>query len=222
MTPMIVAMSPRSTHPEPDPDSSLSVELIAFCAVGKALSSLEDPEARIRVLHWATNRFGQNPTIPSHAPLTTAELMTPPPSAAAPAPRLALAPELEYELPLEAGLSVEDLDDLFETSGHSPVASVVALVAEDNAMVPAEDDFVVLEDSFSNHEDSFSVMEDSFEAVAEHSLVPGGVEDLSDVYEPEPVRAQLHLVSREEEPFDQLVDDFVDSLRRLTRECLGS
>ena len=73
-------------------------------------------------------------------------------------------------------------------------------------------------------EDGFSVFEDGFDAVTENALVPSGVEDLSDVYEPpsEPVRPQLHLVSREEQPFDQLVDDFVDSLRRLTRECLGS
>ena len=44
MTPMIVAVSSRSTQPEPK--SPLDVELIAICAVGKALSSLEDPEAR--------------------------------------------------------------------------------------------------------------------------------------------------------------------------------
>jgi hypothetical protein len=144
--------------------------------------------------------------------------MAPSPGAAAPALRLAAAPE--FELPLEAGLSVDDLEDLFEASGRSLVASV----AEANPVVAIEEDFVVLQDSVPLLEDGFSVFEDSFEAVPENALLPGGVEDLSDVYESpsEPVRPQLHLVSREEQPFDQLVDDFVDSLRRLTRECLGS
>ena len=53
---MIVAVSSRSTHAAPD--SALDVELIAICAVGKALSALEDPQARLRVLEWANTRFG--------------------------------------------------------------------------------------------------------------------------------------------------------------------
>ena len=73
--------------------------------------------------------------------------------------------------------------------------------------------------------------------IAPVSAMPGETEDLSDLYEPpsdnvderrvdlpelpaEPTRPQLHLVPREEQPFEQLIDDFVENLRRLTRECL--
>jgi hypothetical protein len=44
----------RSTSTELD---YLGVELVAIQAVGTALESLEDPEARLRVLRWATERY---------------------------------------------------------------------------------------------------------------------------------------------------------------------
>ena len=141
---------------------ALDVELIALCAVGKALASLEDPEARMRVLRWASERFRAHSTAPSQ-PLAPVPV---------PAPALRLAPEPD--------LTVDGLDDLFE----EPAAPLPAEIADDSGVVPSDQ------------------------------------EDLSDLYEPhsEPAPPPLHLVTREELPFDQLVDDFVDSFRRLTRE----
>jgi hypothetical protein len=45
--------------------------------------------------------------------------------------------------------------------------------------------------------------------------------DLSDLYElpAAPARPLLHLVPREELPFDQAMAEFVESFQRLTREC---
>ena len=74
--------------------------------------------------------------------------------------------------------------------------------------------------------------------IAEEGVMMGETEDLSDLYEPptdnvdeqpmdlydelpdEPARPQLHLVSREDQPFGQAIDDFVENLRKLTDECL--
>ena len=39
---------------------------------------------------------------------------------------------------------------------------------------------------------------------------------------PEPARPQLHLVAREDQPFEQLIDDLVDNLQRLSEECLDA
>ena len=169
---MVVYRTSGGTSPEVDsspvPDvDALRVELVAICAVGKALASLEDPEARMRVLRWASGRFRAHSTTPSQ-PLAPAPVPVP-------APALRLAPEPD--------LTVDGLDDLFE----EPAAPLPAEIADDCG--------VVLRDQ----------------------------EDLSDLYEPhsEPARPHLHLVPREELPFDQLIDDFVESLRRLSRECLG-
>jgi hypothetical protein len=152
-----------SLSSERDP---LSVELIALCAVGKALASLEDPEARLRVLRWANERFQPASTAPAQAAAPAEE------PAPAPPPALRLAPEPDA--------AVDGLDDLFEEPVNRPPTEIAA--------------------------DSCGV--------------PGDAEDLSDLYElpSEPSRPPLHLVTREELPFDQLVDDFVDSFRRLTRE----
>jgi hypothetical protein len=150
------------TSPELD---SLGIELIAMCAIGKGLASL-DPEARLRVLRWANERFQPASVVPVEAPATAHE------PAPAPVPALRLAPEPD--------LAVDALDDLFEEPVKAPPPEIAA--------------------------DSCGV--------------PGDAEDLSDLYElaSEPAKPQLHLVTREELPFDQLVDDFVDSFRRLRRE----
>jgi hypothetical protein len=52
------------------------------------------------------------------------------------------------------------------------------------------------------------------------AVVLSAAEDLSEVYEPpsEPATTLLHLVPGEELPFDQVIDDFVDSVQRLTRD----
>jgi hypothetical protein len=214
----------RSTHSEPD---YLSLELMAICAVGKALEVLEDPEARLRVLRWANERYQPRPTEPTAVIASPVVAPAHVPAVAAPAPapalpvlrlaegpflHLALAPELESEIERrvdiefapsvesepETNLTVDSLDDLFDVD--APVGLSLAPIA------PA-------------------------------SARPGETEDLSDLYEPpsdkldeqpidlhqlpdEPGRPQLHLVSREEQPFEQLIDDFVENLRKLTRECL--
>jgi len=146
---------------------ALSVELIAICAVGKALASLEDAEARKRVLRWANERFQPALTAPTQA-LVPASVPSP---ATVPPLRLASEPDL----------TVDGLDDLFE----QPAAPVAAKVTEDNGVV--------------------------------QSLA----EDLSDLYElpAAPARPLLHLVPREELPFDQAMAEFVESFQRLTREC---
>jgi len=145
---------------------SLGIEFIAMCAIGKGLASL-DPEARLRVLRWANERF---------QPASTAAVQAPAPAhgpAPAPVPALRLAPDPDP--------AVDELDDLFEEPVNAPPAEIAAV-------------------------DSCGV--------------PGDAEDLSNLYElaSEPAKPQLHLVAREELPFDQLVDDFVDSFRQLTRE----
>lgn len=211
-----------STHVEPD---VLSLELMAICAVGKALESLEDPEARLRVLHWASTRYLLALTKPSAvvAPAVVAAASVPavpvlrlaadgPMLHLAPAPEVDLEPEveplgpaltLEFEPSVqpepEADLAVDSLHDLFDPEAPVGLWSPAPIV-QPGAMV-------------------------------------AGTEDLSDIYEPssdnvdqqptdlhdvpaEPARPQLHLVSRDEQPFEKLVDDFVESLRRLTRDCL--
>ena len=217
MTPMIVAVSSRSTQPEPN--SSLDVELIAICAVGKALSSLTDPEARLRVLEWANTRFGpisDSSPQPAAAPVLPAAVL-------APVLRLAAVPEsrtvFELEVAAEACLRVDDLDDLFDTPTHpAPPAA-----AEDRDAAEDEDSFAVLEDSFAGIEDSFAEIEESPVVLEDQTPASAGVDDLSDVYEtPAEAVRQLHLVTSDEQVFDQLVDDLVDSLHLLTRECLGA
>jgi len=152
--------------PKPGPDA-LSVELIAICAIGKALASVEDPEARKRVLRWANERFQPESTTPEQA-LVPAPVPSP---AAVPALRLAPEPDL----------TVDGLDDLFE----QPAAPVTAKATEEIHVV----------------------------------LTVG--EDLSDLFEHPagPARTLLHLVPREELPFDQAMAEFVESFQRLTREC---
>jgi hypothetical protein len=153
--------------PKQGPDA-LSVELIAICAVGKALASVEDPEARLRVLRWANERFQPVLDAPPHA-----QLPAPRPSPPA-VPALRLAPEPD--------LTVDGLDDLFA----QPTAPGPAKITEDSGVV-------------------LSV-----------------AEDLSDLYEPStgPARPPLlHLVPREELPFDQAMAEFVESFQRLTLEC---
>ena len=113
----------------------------------------------------------------------------------------------------EPDLTVDDLVDMFE---------VRADLFEEPAEPPAtlrlapEPDLTV-----ADMVDMFEVPADLPPAeIAEASaVVLTAAEDLSDVYEPpsEPARL-LHLVPREELPFDQLVDDFVDSVRQLTRD----
>ena len=91
------------TFPELDP---LDVEIIAICAVGKALASLEDPEARMRVLRWANERFQLALTAPLQAP--------------APAPAPLSAPSAALHLAPAPDLTVDGLADLFEGSADPP------------------------------------------------------------------------------------------------------
>src|SRR5215210_7782027 len=77
-------------HRSADNDETAS-ELSAIVAVGKALSSLQDPEARLRVLRWANERY--------HASAALDQAPAPGPSRA---------------VRIDHALSVEGLDAFFE------------------------------------------------------------------------------------------------------------
>ena len=213
----------RSTHSEPD---ALSLELVAICAVGKALESLEDPEARLRVLRWANERFQLASTEPSAAVALTD--VTPAPVPAVPVVRLATTVESAAQVMHLAPAPVVEL----EPESEPKIGLALDLELEPAVQFGPEPDLSV--DSLEHLFDLEAPVGPSPASIAQ---MLGETEDLSDLYEPrsddvnegpvglhelpaEPSRPQLHLVSREEQPFEQLIDDFVENLRRLTRECL--
>ena len=225
------AMVHRSTPVEPN---ILNLELVAISAVGKALDALEDPEARLRVLRWANERYELASTDPSAVvspalvvPTVVAPVVVP----AAPVLRLATAPEppvlrlatvpdddFEFEFEPQIGLStdldfepaeqpepepdltMDSLEDLFDLEAPVPVGQLPAAIAEEGMMTGETED-----------------LSDLYEPPADHVD-----EQPMDLYEPaeEPARPQLHLVSREDQPFGQAIDDFVENLRKLSDECL--
>ena len=213
----------RATSPEVD---AIDVELIAIGVMGKALTPL-DAEARVRVLRWANERFQPDSSAPVQVPAPTEEQPL--------VPALRLAPEPD--------LTVDGLDnlcevpaDLFDQPADRLVGAPADLVRQPATLVGHPADLV--EDpaepaatlSLAPTPDlTVDYLNDMFEMPADlppagiaeaGAVVPSAAEDLSDVYEaaPEPARPLLHFVPREELPFDQLVDDFVDSVRRLTRD----
>jgi hypothetical protein len=173
---------------------ALAVELIAMSAIGKGLALLE-PEARIRVLRWASECFLPSSTAAS-------------PDAAAPAQ----VPVSGLRLALEPDLTVDTLEDMFEARAASGPVAVLHPTPEFDLTVDDVDEMFVRPTSAPTEN-----------TAADPIAVQLAAEDLSDVYEssPAPPRAQLHLVPREELPFDQVVDEFVDSFRRLTRDWQG-
>ena len=90
------------THVETPSDPTadgLSAELEAMHAIGAALARVRDPQARLRVLRWAADRFDAQP-------------------AAAPAPQ----PSAAVAAPLsDPTLAVETLHELFETPASDDV-----------------------------------------------------------------------------------------------------
>jgi len=235
----------RSTPAEKD---GLSLELVAIGAVGEALESLEDPEARLRVLRWANERY-QLPSIDTSAvvgpapvvPTVVLPVIVP----AAPVLRLATAPEPEppvlrfapapeQEPPVLRLATVPEEDVELEVEPQMGLAT--NLEFEPAVQSEPEPDMAIdsLEDLFA-----LDVPAGLLSApIAEEGVMMGETEDLSDLYEPptdsvdeqpmdlydglpdEPARPQLHLVSREDQPFGQAIDDFVENLRKLTDECL--
>jgi len=235
----------RSTPAEKD---VLSLELVAIGAVGEALESLEDPEARLRVLRWANERY-QLPSIDTSAvvgpapvvPTVVLPVIVP----AAPVLRLATAPEPEppvlrfapapeQEPPVLRLATVPEEDVELEVEPQMGLAT--NLEFEPAVQSEPEPDMAIdsLEDLFA-----LDVPAGLLSApIAEEGVMMGETEDLSDLYEPptdtvdeqpmdlydelpdEPARPQLHLVSREDQPFGQAIDDFVENLRKLTDECL--
>ena len=212
----------RSTHEEPD---FLSLELMAICAVGKALELLEDPEARLRVLRWANERYQQASTTLSA--VVASAVVAPAPVPAVPVLRLAAeAPALHLALAPEVDL---------EPEREPQIGLALDLELEPAAQSEPEPDMAV--DSLKDLFDLEAPDGLSLAPIVQVGAMLGETEDLSDLYEPpsdnveeqpmdlyevpaEPARPQLHLVSREEQPFEQLIDDFVENLRRLTRECV--
>jgi hypothetical protein len=235
----------RSTPAEAD---VLSIELVAISAVGKALESLEDPEARLRVLRWANERY-QLPSIDPSAvvapaavvPTVVAPVIVPAAPvlrhATAPEPeppvlRLAPAPEQEPRVLRLATVPEED----FELEFEPQMGLATDLEFEPAVQSEPEPDMAIdsLEDLFDLDAPAGLLSA----PIAEEGVMMGETEDLSDLYEPptdtvdeqpmdlydefpdEPARPQLHLVSREDQPFGQAIDDFVENLRKLTDECL--
>ena len=90
------------THVETPSDpiaGALSAELDAMHAIGAALARVRDPQARLRVLRWAADRFDAQP----------AAAPAPPPSAAVAAPLS------------DPTLAVETLHELFEPPASDDV-----------------------------------------------------------------------------------------------------
>jgi hypothetical protein len=201
---------------------------VAIGAVGKALESLEDPEARLRVLRWANERYQLASTDASEivAPVSVAPAAVPAVPvlrlATAPEPpvlRLAPAPEEDFELEFEPhiglamdlefepavqpepepDLTMDGLEDLFDR--EAPVGPLSAPIAEEGVMMGETEDLSDLYEPPSDNVDEQPM-------------------DLYDELSEEPAPPQLHLVSREDQPFGQAIDDFVENLRKLTDECL--
>jgi len=105
---------------------AVSAELAAMHAIAAALARVRDPQARLRVLRWATDRF---------QPSTTAGV---PPQAADTAMIVAIAEE-------DPTLAVENLYDLFESSAsndmcdmfETPASASAALAVATPAPEPA-------------------------------------------------------------------------------------
>ena len=216
----------RSTPAEPD---VLSLELVAICAVGRALESLEDPEARLRVLRWANERYQLASTAVAPASVTPA-VVAPAAMPAVPVLRLATAPELPV-LRL-ASAPEEDLEVEFEPQ----IGLAMDLEFEPADLSEPEPDLTV--DSLEDLFDLEAPVGLLSAPIVEEGAMMRQTEDLSDLYEPpsdnvgeqpmylcdelpdESGRPQFHLVSREDQPFGQAIDDFVENLRKLTDECL--
>lgn len=105
---------------------AVSAELAAMHAIAAALARVRDPQARLRVLRWATDRFQAS---------TTAGV---PPQAADTAMIVAIAEE-------DPTLAVENLYDLFESSAsndmcdmfETPASASAALAVATPAPEPA-------------------------------------------------------------------------------------
>jgi hypothetical protein len=221
--------------------------LVAIGAVGKALESLEDPEARLRVLRWANERYqlvSTNASVivapasfapavvaPAAVPAVPALRLATAPEAEAPVLRLAPAPPQEPPVLRLAPAPEEDLEVEFEPQiGLATDLEFEPAVQSEPGPDPTMDS---LEDLF-DLEAPVGLLS---APIAEGGVMMGEAEDLSDLYEPpsdnvdeqpmnlselpeESARPQLHLVSREDQPFGQAIDDFVENLRKLTDECL--
>jgi len=105
---------------------AVSAELAAMHAIAAALARVRDPQARLRVLRWATDRF--QPSTPAGVP----------PQAADTAMIVAIAEE-------DPTLAVENLYDLFESSAsndmcdmfETPASASAALAVATPAPEPA-------------------------------------------------------------------------------------
>jgi hypothetical protein len=130
-------------------------------------------------------------------------------------PHVGLALDLELE-PLqpapEPDLSVDNLEDLFEP-GRDPSP---ALVEDEGMLLGDANDLSVLND-VSELDD----LSDLYECEPLSAEMFEGPMELCEL-PPEPARPQLQLVTREDQPFEQLIDDLVDNLQRLSEECLDA
>ena len=115
------------------PDS-LSREIEAMAAIGRALGGLTDPAARQRVIKWAAERFGvEQPGIPNGAVQAVAI-----PPIVAPGPLVAV----------DADLSVDSLNDMFTAATPdvdddlgefaAPAAQMQAQPVEEMQKLPLE------------------------------------------------------------------------------------
>jgi hypothetical protein len=99
---------------EQEPDS-LTREVDAMAVIGQVLSKLTDPAARQRVLKWAAERFAVD---------------------GAPVAQTAVSPRVARPAPVDPGLTIDSLDDMFaiaapEVVSNPPVESVLQSFAAD-------------------------------------------------------------------------------------------
>jgi hypothetical protein len=223
---MLVYDASLPHHPENRDE--VAAESIAILAVGKALSGLHDPEARLRVLRWAIERFNASAALDE-----------------------ALAAAAAAAVPADASLSVEGLHAFFEPAPGRQEANALRLHEANDAphqspqeisdafeepalRCRAELRVVARNDAAARtavHE-----LADVYEDLAPHCQA-GADEPIGDLFDllvtesrveandqiaafsDEPLEeapAEVQAAAREDQPLDTLVADFASAIRSLT------
>jgi hypothetical protein len=201
--------------------NDVAAELKAIRAMGKALTALDDPAGRRRVLNWALERFGG------------AELPQLQPAAVMPAqdPLLRVdnlddlfgpsAPRVDAAAPVHHVDDVDNVDDVYQ-AGHVMHMDRVAVV-ERTAMAHGDDDGQ-LDDLFEPVA-ACQQVDNVFEPVARGYRVSDALAPVTACQPIDGVVAlsaadsnDLPAVVREEPAFDEMVRDFISDFRRLTAE----
>jgi hypothetical protein len=94
----------------------LNLELDAMQTIARALAAIQDPETRLRILRWTTERFGG---LPAAAPK--------------PAPAARLQPASDPSLTVD-GVHLFDDDGIIEMPIEEPVAVIAAAATVDQPL----------------------------------------------------------------------------------------